>query len=354
MINDKINYFNSWIRRKLGRGALRWKMWSKPELYVRKDYIIGYQRDVLRRSLLSFQEIDELSLSIPFKRVISTDTQEPLYYGAFQELCSYAGIYSITMPPKMLGIQHGYVFEIRNFEKSKFKLRNLVWSKKLVEMYHEYTTNPDIYAIGAPFFYARNFYDEEELKLEKKRLGKNLLAFPMHSQMDVNTNYNPRKFLGILSEERKRFDTIRVCMYWKDIQRGAHKVFEEAGYECVCNGHLLDPNFLRRQKSLFELADATISNGVGSHIGYSIFMGKPHWLIDDEYEYVNTLKTGDAFDLTSVTKTNNFHSVKNAFLNNQDYKITSEQKDVVDKFWGVSDMKSPEILKQLIVKLYDL
>lgn len=356
MKKNKIDfdYLNSWIKGKWKGVVRRWDMCSVPGLYVRKDHIIQYQREVLRRSLLSFQSIDELSQSIPFEWAITTDMQEPMYYGAFQELLFYAGLSSITMPPKMLGIQHGYVFELRTYEKSKFIFRNLVWSKKLVEMYHEYTTSPDIYAIGAPFFYARSFYDEEKLKSEKKRLGKNLLAFPMHSQIDVNTNYDPHKFLDVLSEEKKRFDTIRVCMYWKDIQRGAHKIFEDAGYEIVCNGHLLDPNFLRRQKSLFELADATISNGVGSHIGYSIFMRKPHWLIDDNYEYVNILKTGDALDLTSVTKTENFLSVKNAFLNNKDYKITPEQQNIVDEYWGVSDMKSPEDLKLLLVKLYEL
>ena len=271
-----------------------------------------------------------------------------------QALQDYAGLTLLSMPPLRLGVQHGYVFEICNWERSKLDLRNLVWSKQLVEMFHEHTANPDIYAIGAPFFYAKSLLGAEQLKVEKQRLGRNLLAFPMHSETHVDTNYNPNNFLSILAEERKHFDTVRVCMYWKDVQRGIHKVFEEAGYECVCNGHLYDPNFLRRQKALFELADATISNGVGSHIGYSIYMGKPHWLIDDQYEYVNSSTIGDADELTDVAKKENFLRVKKAFLNNADYKITSSQKDVIDEFWGISDMKTPEELKKLLLNLYDL
>ena len=46
--------------------------------------------------------------------------------------------------------------------------------------------------------------------------------------------------------------------------------------------------------------------------------------------------------------------VKKAFLNNADYKITSSQKDVIDEFWGISDMKTPEELKKLLLNLYDL
>lgn len=323
---------------------------------IEKNHIFCYQKEIYRRSALPLQDIEELSQPIDDSWLSSyaIDTEEPLYYGAIQALLDYAGLSLFSMPPVKLGIQHGYVFEICNWEKSKLDIRNLVWSKRLVEMYREYTANPDIYAIGAPFFYATSLLNEEQLQSEKKRLGRNLLAFPMHSETHVDTNYNPQKFLDILAEERKHFDTVRVCMYWKDVLRGIHKVFEDAGYECVCNGHLFDPNFLRRQKSLFELADATISNGVGSHIGYSLYMGKPHWLIDDEYEYVNSSKIGDAEELTDVANKENFLRVKRAFLNNADYKITTSQRDIIDEFWGISAMKTPEELKKLLLYLYDL
>lgn len=327
-----------------------------PELYSDKRISFDYQKEINRRMFLPLQEIE--ALSQPIDEVwfsnIALDSQEALFYGAIQVLLEYCGLSSFTTPPQNLGVQHGYVFEICNWEKSKLDIRNLVWSKKLVDMYHEYTSNQDIYPIGAPFFYAKSLLDEGQLISEKLRLGKNLLAFPMHSQSHVDTNYDPEKFLNILKEERKRFDTVRVCMYWKDILRGSHKVFEDAGFECVCNGHLYDPYFLRRQKALFELADATISNGVGSHIGYSLFMKKPHWLIDDEYEYVNSKKGGDAEDLTDVSKKGNFLRVKEAFLENSDYKITQLQENVIDEYWGISDQLSPIQLRNLLLRLYDL
>lgn len=335
--------------------ANRWALCSDPNRYVDKGYIVDYQKEICRRSLLPFNEIDVLSQPIAnaqFQRN-ELDTCEALYYGASDALLNYAGLPSISFPSRKLRVQHGYVFEIKDFEKSKLEQRNLVWSKKMVSMYHEFTLNPDIYPIGAPFFYAKSLLTEKQIRSEKMRLGKNLLAFPMHSQINVDTNYDPNKFLNILINERKRFDTVRVCMYWKDILRGNHKVFIDAGFECVCNGHIYDPNFLRRQKALFKLADATISNGVGSHIGYSLFMEKPHWLIDDEYEYVNSLKGGDAKDLSDVTLTDNFLKVKNAFLNNEDFQITHLQRNIVDEFWGLSDMKTPEEMKELMLKEFD-
>ena len=327
-----------------------------PNCHVAKSTYFDFQREICRRSLLSLQDIEELSKTIDntWLSACTTDSYEPLFYGAIHTLLDYAGLAMLSMPPERLGVQHGYVFEFCEWEKSKIELRNLVWSRKIVEMFREHTDNPYIYAIGAPFFFAKSLLDVEQLAAEKLRLGRNLLAFPMHSETHVDTNYDPNNFLNVLAEERKRFDTVRVCMYWKDIQRGMHKVFEDAGYECVCNGHLYDPLFLRRQKTLFELADATISNGVGSHIGYSLYMGKPHWLIDDQYEYVNISAIGDAEELTDVAKKDNFLKVKNAFLNNADYIITSSQREVIDEFWGGADVKTPEEMRKILIGLYDL
>ncbi len=334
----------------------RWAMCVEPDKYVETKNLYEFQREVYRRSLLPFNEINLLSQPIEddqFKANV-LDMHEPLYYGALFALLDYAGLSSFSFSPLNLCIQHGYVFEIKNYEKSKLEKRNLVWSHKIVNMYHEFTSNQDVYAIGAPFFYAKSLLDENQLKEEKKRLGKTLLVFPMHSQIDVDTNYDTKKLLNILAEERKRFDTVLICMYWKDVLRGSHKVYTDIGYECVCNGYLYDQNFLRRQKSLFSLADATLSNGIGSHIGYSLYMGKPHWLIDDEYEYVNTRANGDAKDLSDVKDSNNFLEVKEAFVDNSDYQINDKQINVINKFWGISDMKSPEELKKLLLKLYDL
>lgn len=345
----------NWVREKWNVSiGKRLTMLSSPNLYVKKKHVYEYQKEICRRSMIPMHDIDALSQPIEDNLFFANtiNSAESLFYGDLHALLDYSGLQLLTMPPLNLGLQHGYVFEIRDWEKSKLNKRNIVWSRALVDMYRQYTDNPDVYAVGAAFFYAKSLFDNNTITEEKRRLGKNLLAFPMHSQTHVDTNYDPNKFLNILLEERKRFDTVRVCMYWKDILRGSHKVFEDAGFECVCNGHLFDPNFLRRQKTLFELADATISNGVGSHIGYSLFMGKPHCLIDDEYEYVNIKKGGDAKDLTEVEGTENFKKVKNAFLNNTEYNITQQQRAVVDEFWGISDMKSPEELKKMFLKLY--
>lgn len=318
--------------------------------YIEKDSLYNYQKEYYRRSLIPFQDIESLSKEIPMEYIntIQMDFDEPSYYGGYYILSQYAGLDMFILPPKNLGIQHGYSFEILEWEKAKMNRRNLVWSKKMVQMYQSICENPHIYAIGAPFFYAKSLLDDAEIEKEKKRLGKNLLAFPMHSSICTDTNYDPSTFLAVLKAERKNFDSVRVCLYWKDILRGKHKLYQDSGFECVCNGHIFDLNFLKRQKSLFMIADATISNGVGSHIGYSIFMNKPHKLIKDYYEY----EGGDGRELTEIMEKPNFQLVENVFCESRDYSITASKIEVVDKFWGISDFKKPQELRKLLLSLY--
>lgn len=78
-------------------------------------------------------------------------------------------------------------------------------------------------------------------------------------------------------------------------------------------------------------------------------MKKPHKLIDDIYSFVD--KQGhDGAELAEVHRKKNFLSVKKAFLDNQDYIITPEQIKCVDKFWGISDIKTPSEIRDLLLK----
>lgn len=316
-----------------------------------KELLYEYQKCIQQRESLDLTDVFKLSEDIPgyYLHSISTDIDEPNYYGSYKILRDYAHLDNLMLPPHNITIQHGYVFEMLTWEKTKMDKINFVWSTVVYDMYKQLTSNENIFPIGAPFFYADSILSETEIRAEKKRLGHNLLAFPMHSSHNVDTNYDPHTFLEILKEERNHFDTVRVCLYWKDLLRGEAEIYLKNGFECVCCGHIFDINFLRRQKALFEICDATISNGIGSHVGYSVFMKKPHRLVDDVYEFVDR-KGKDGAELASVHKKKNFMSVKKAFLDGPNYVITPEQIDVVDKFWGMSDMKSPAEIRKLLLK----
>ena len=47
----------------------------------------------------------------------------------------------------------------------------------------------------------------------------------------------------------------------------------------VTAGYIMDPLFLSRLKSIIQLSDLTMSNNVGTHLGYCIYLNKPHWIV---------------------------------------------------------------------------
>lgn len=325
------------------------------EKYTEKIIAYNYYVDLMERKKISFTNIERLSKDYTFEQLnsITIENDEVNYYGGFFTLNRYCDSDFPNFAPVNFSIQHGVIFFLENWELGKAKIANLVWSEKISKLYKTQLKTNNVYAIGSPFFYAKSLLSADQIAKEKNRLGRNLLAFPMHSTHWIINEYNPNGFIEILKEQRKKFDSVRVCLYWKDIQMGMADPFLQAGFECVTCGHIYDQFFLQRQKTLFEIADATISNRIGSQAGYSIFMNKPHWIVPDSFEIKNggNLKLYKD-SLECASKLNEYGFVTEAFMNNQDYQITERQRQILDDFWGVSSIKSKEELADLIAKFY--
>ncbi|RGZ30770.1 hypothetical protein DW991_22365, partial [Bacteroides thetaiotaomicron] len=231
--------------------------------------------------------------------------------------------------------------------------------------------------IGPYIAYARPLLDSNELKSLKKTLGKTLLVFPSHSidkmttQFD-NTDFTLKKTLGktllvfpshsidkmttqfdntdftkeiLRIKKNNDFKTVIISMYWKDICEKAElcRAYEDLGFKIVCSGHKNDINFLSRQKSIIELSDITMSNEVGTHIGYCIFLEKPHYLYSQEISYKESL--------AEVIKAENINNdlmqsqLKDKFIVGKAFssyseEINEEQKKIVDYYWGTSNIKN--------------
>ena len=327
--------------------------------YPKEEMVYNSICEINERHGLKLTDLENLSMMPRFHgscQVVLGVKDESGYYGVFHILQKYAQVPFRNFPPKDLRVQHGMICEMLNWEKAKLENINWVWSPFVKSMYSEYTQNPHIYPIGAPFFYAESILSEEEIKQEKKRLGKNLLVFPSHSTAFANCSYDNQTFINKLNTYKSQFDSIRICVYWADYVRGYAKPYLDAGFECVTCGHIADPFFLERQKALFAVADASISNSVGSHIGFSIYMHKPHVLLEDDAKWENILEgctvTKEGMELRHHS--NNYREIRDAFINKTDFVITEEQKRVVDKYWGVSCIKSPAELRKMIEEAYRL
>ncbi len=321
-----------------------------------KQQFYNLFREVNKRYHMPLSAIFPLSQDLSGLDSLSSPNNDGVvnYYGSWLTLCEYADFPYFNLPPEKLTIQHGITYEMLNCEMMHKDYYNLVWSDEVIKMHRKHTGNPYLFAIGSPFFYAKSILSGDVLAKEKKRLGRNLLAFPMHSTSNINKEYDPTLFIEHLHQMKKHFDTVRVCIYWRDVQRGTAQLYQDAGFECVCCGHIADQAFLKRQRALIEIADATTSNALGSHIGYSVYLNKPHWLVPDDFKLVDIYLNEGAEEMEMVSTSSNYREIYNVFLNNPDFVITEEQKKIVDKYWGTSCIKTPDEIRTLINQAYEL
>ena len=206
-------------------------------------------------------------------------------------------------------------------------------------------TSKALFSIGPPLFYANHDLDHSFLISDKNRLRKSLLVFPAHSTHWVKANYNIIKYCKFLENLGKNFDSIRVCLYWKDILNGVAEIYMSYGFECVTAGHIYDPLFLNRLKSIIKTSTITTSNEVGTHIGYCIMMGKPHFLNDINIQYTAESEKILKRDLNNDIKTD--LEIRSAFSKLQDY-ISTKQMEIIDRHWGISETKTVEEMKSIL------
>ena len=197
----------------------------------------------------------------------------------------------------------------------------------------ERLTDKRFFAIGPYIHYAKPYLNKREAEEENRRIGKNLLVFPAHSTHWVNVEYNIHKYCQQLETIGKNFDSIRICLYWKDILNGTDKIYSQHGFECVTAGHIYDNQFLPRLRSIIDSATITTSNEITTAIGYCIFLGKPHFLLESEVE--RTSQYRKFLDECADYNTNNEAiSIRKAFSTGLRSDITPEQLTIVEKILG--------------------
>ncbi len=221
---------------------------------------------------------------------------------------------------------------------------------------------PDYYCemIGPMIHYAK--IDEsyrETIKNFFHGTGKTLLFFPIHGNSFFSPEYDTELTVQKIIEVANSMDckNIIICAYHRQ-QDLFNKIVYQTGLTkrifVTTNGDRYDQNFMRRQKTLIDFSDYTISNSLGTHLGYCIFMGKPHILLPQDFSYVGDKKAIDLDFGTSnrsenyrqdfETETKRFQELFHA----GQAEITKEQYQVCDFYWGFSQIKTPEQISSII------
>lgn len=273
-----------------------------------------------------------------------------IHYGISKVIKDYAGIRGSLNCCIEHGVYFGnYVSEDEAIDSGFPKL--LTFGQQRVEHLSK-VANVEVIPIGPYIHYAVPSLSEDDIKEIKKKNGNTLLVFPTHSIDRVDMEFDMELFIENIKkfQDEHDFKTVIVCLFYKDIMLGRDKDYENKGYQVVTAGYMDDPMFLNRLKSFILLSDYTISNDVGTHVGYCISLGKPHFIFNQTIKPRPYTKN----DLESVTTTFNSSAVKEKaqvkeVFSSYSSNITKEQIDIVDKYWGLSFLRDSKELNKLVV-----
>jgi len=327
---------------RLGRIVIKKILTPFLLLKYRKIAHIQREESEQRKKICLF---DYKSLAKPMSYAGRHITKGMNLYGFFQTYTIYAGIKRINA---CYGIEHGlylaakgkkYSHEITFSDYREHALKK-AYSKAI--------------KIGPYIHYADNLLVDADFAQLKQQLGKVLLVFPTHSLDSVSVKYNMASFVDFIEQHKNSFNTVMICLHYKDIELGKEKFYEEFGYKIVTAGHLYDGYFLSRLKTIITLSDVIISNDVGTHLGYCIYLKKPVCLFaqkteleigSSEKEYRKEIdnRTLEEWKELWRIKEHLFH-----LFSTFEEKITSAQYNEISSLFGFDYIRDSETLKKML------
>lgn len=294
--------------------------------------------EVEKRKQFNIFACDELIKPLPFCPF--EKIKDSNYYGYVHALKLYLGDENIP-----LNIEHGLYLDHDVSYFSGYKTFNSIctFSEYRLNILKEHGVNKRILAIGPYIHYSKSLLGVDELNEIKNNLGKVLLYMPSHStNFDNGTSPFFHDEVDYVAEFQKQhsFDTVIVCLYYRDFQyKDCVDYYVSKGFLLTTAGHQLDLYFVSRLRSIIELADYTMSNQIGTNTGFCIYLNKPHIIINDFEGKYNVNRSG-------------YHArreIADAFLSYNEI-ITEEQLSVVNKYWGLDQIKSKEELLAFLKK----
>ena len=305
------------------------------------------KKEIVKRSQLSifdYQGVIEELVLYPADPVVDNN-----YYGLSYWLQKYIGKKS----PLNSYIEHGFILGslVKN-DTIKW------WTPKIItlgasrEDHIKKETAKPVLKIGPYIHYADDFLSDAEYKSHKQNLGKTLAVFPSHSIKNVKSLFNNNDLISFIESKEADFDSVIICLYWRDaLNKELVQSYVNKGYRITSAGHINDINFLSRLKSIIKLSDFAVSNTVGTQNGYITYLNKPQMIIAQKIDY--NVSKNDTRTFTQRNEDNYNTGVLEMIeiieaFDTFSYEITQQQQDVIGKYWGLNEIKSPEEIEKFI------
>lgn len=286
----------------------------------------GYKREIEKRTKYSVFDYQQLAADMP---LVTREYGYNAFYGIANIIKE-----QLDLPqgqPFEGIIEHGFCLPPDDVSEIDHPLQTVFVMGEVRQRYlQQRFPEKKIYSIGPYIQYVRSFHSDSWITEERNRLGKTLLVFPSHSTHHATMTFDIDGFFSEVERVRVEyhFSTVLVCLYWKDILLHLDRDILSRGYQIVTAGHIYDPNFLLRLRSIFLLADVAMGNSIGTHIGYSIACDIPYYFYDCPAEY-----TGDSVNYSDE----NILILKELFrkfLGDYRESIIPEARNFIEEYWG--------------------
>ena len=308
------------------------------------------EADLALRKTLSPFEVERLSAELlytPEERVIDNNL-----YGYAHYLKEFAGIQSDLKAYMEHGLFLGRIVHQDQYHWHFPKV--ITMSEGRREILREKLPQKESIAVGPYIHYAPSLYDKAEMKKLKSELGKTLLVYPFHSMKNVKAGFNDQDLIQEIKRVAKDFDSVLISLYYLDaLDSEKRSAYQAEGFKLVTAGHKFDRHFVARQRSHIELADLTMSNGMGTQTGFCIYLNKPHYIYHQDIEQ----KAISASE-SKRFKESSGGDEKELVAFQRDYfarlfselrgDISKEQYEASAKFWGFDSVKTAQELKTLL------
>lgn len=271
------------------------------------------------------------------------------HYGIAKVLRDYSGY----QKPINACIEHGVYFGnyVCKDEAINSGLNGVItFSNQRLKHINEVADVP-VVPIGPYIIYANSLLDSSTIKALKEENGKTLLIFPSHSIDRIDTVFDIDAFIRKIKlfSSKHGFETVYICLFYKDILLGRDIPYLENGFKVVTGGYRDDPLFLRRLRTFIELCDYSGSNDIGTHIGYCISLNKPHIVFQQKIDNIPYSKADLENDTSSFNPTVKIemNDVAQYFFEFEE-SISNQQLQIVDKYWGLNCVRPKDELFNIL------
>ena len=196
------------------------------------------------------------------------------FYGNLQTLLQFAdyGNYEKEYAPL---VSHNALMP-RKITEASYSTACVFSGDYYKENIHKLRPYVPVFTVGPYIQYAKGIYSTEKIQQIKKEQGRILTIFLPHSIEKINRNYNKEKFISeVVDRYSKEFDTIKMSVYWADMDKAMYDYATDIGVDIVTAGFRFDPGFNNRLRSILDMSDAIAGGDFGTHYVYAAYMKLP-------------------------------------------------------------------------------